>query len=116
MTRGVRYTRARAATLATWSLLLLTLGTWHLAAPAAVAVGLAVLTILPLLAALPGLWRGRRRTYRWASLTLAPAMAWSLTEIVANPADRLIAMAAATLAFAALAALVATLRTMPPAG
>jgi cyanate permease len=46
-------------------------------------------------------------------LTLAPALAWSLTEILANPPARRFAVAASLLAFLSLAAVVAALRSMP---
>jgi hypothetical protein len=43
-----------------------------------------------------------------------PALAWSLTELVANPGARAFAVLSALLAFLALAGVVATLRAMPP--
>jgi hypothetical protein len=46
-------------------------------------------------------------------LTLAPALAWSLTEILANPPARGYAVGVALLAFLSLAAVVAALRSMP---
>jgi hypothetical protein len=46
-------------------------------------------------------------------LTLAPALAWSLTEILANPPARGFAVSASLLAFVSLAAVVAALRSMP---
>lgn len=112
-----RFSRARSAALLGWTGLLLALATWHLNAHAgAAAVALLVLTVLPLLPPLPGLWAGRRRTYRWAPLTLAPALAWSLTEIVANPTSRGPAVLVGLLCVFALAAVVAALRTMPAGG
>ncbi len=109
--------RARRSTLLTWLVLLGLLLAWHLA-PGEAALGATVLAVvaLPLLAPLPGLWRGTRRTYRWAPLTLAPALAWSLTEILANPPARGFAIACGLLGFVSLAAVVATLRSMPGRG
>lgn len=106
--------RARTAVLAAWLLLAATLVAWQWQrlAPAAALVAL-LFTAGPLLLPLPGLLRGDARTCRWASLTLAPALAWSLTEIVASPASRGFATAAALLAVLALAALVAALRVSP---
>lgn len=106
---------ARGAVLAAWGLLGLVLSAWHwiLLPPAAAAVA-TLLTVAPLATPLPGLAARRRRTYRWAPLTLAPAMTWSLTELVANPAARPFALVAGCLAFAALAATVAWLRSAAP--
>jgi uncharacterized membrane protein len=101
----------RVAVLAAWGLLALTLLAWYAAMlPRTAAIVAAVLTVAPLAAPLPGLLARRRRSYRWAPLTLVPAMTWSLTELVANPAERPYALAAGLLAFAALAAIVAWLR------
>ena len=44
--------------------------------------------LLPLVAPLPGLWRGRRRTYAWATLCVAPYVIYGITEVIANPAVR----------------------------
>lgn len=108
---AARAGRARVAVLAAWGLLALTLLVWFAATlPRAAAVAAVVLAVAPLAAPLPGLLAQRRRTYRWAPLTLAPAMTWSLTEMVANPAARPFAVAAGVFAFAALAAIVAWLR------
>ena len=108
---SVRAERARSAVLATWGLLALALLAWHASLlPRTAAVVAVLLTVAPLAAPLPGLLARRQRSYRWAPLTLAPAMTWSLTELVANPAARPYALAAGLLAFAALAAIVAWLR------
>ncbi len=106
-----RAERVRAAVLAAWGLLALTLLAWSAAVlPRTGAIVAALLTVAPLAAPLPGLIARRRRSYRWAPLTLAPAMTWSVTETVANPAARPYALTAGLLAFAALAAIVAWLR------
>lgn len=114
---GVAHRRARGLTWLVWAGLLVLLLAWH-SAPGAAGLGSAVLALvaLPLLAPLPGLWKGRRRSYRWAPLTLAPVLAWSLTEILANPAARPYATGAALLSFLSLAAVVASLRSMPRQG
>lgn len=111
---AARLARARMATLLAWLGLLSLLLAWNLS-PGAAALGTVTLAVVgvPLLAPLQGLWRVRRRTYRWAPLTLAPALAWSLTEILANPPARGFATGCALLAFLALAAVVAALRSMP---
>jgi uncharacterized membrane protein len=55
--------------------------------------------LLPLAAPLPGLWRGRRRTYAWATLCVAPYVIYGITEVIANPTVR---GAAAIILFASL--------------
>ena len=114
MTDGA-FRRARGVTLLLWGGLLVLLLAWH-SAPGRAGLGSIVLVLvaLPLLAPLPGLWKDRRRSYQWAPFTLAPALAWSLTEILANPAARGFATGTALLTFLALAAIVASLRSMPP--
>jgi uncharacterized membrane protein len=114
---GTAHRRAWVLTLLLWVGLIVLLLAWH-AAHGRASLGSLVLGVvaLPLLAPLPGLWRDQRRSYRWAPLTLAPALAWSLTEILANPAARGYATGVALLSFLSLAAIVASLRSMPPRG
>ena len=59
-----------------------------------------VALLLPVAAPLPGLVRGQRRTYAWATLCVAPYFIYGLTEVVANPAVR---AAAGAILFASLA-------------
>lgn len=109
------FERARRAVILLWIALGATLSAWSLAdgsTPGGMV--LALITVGPLLLPLPGLWAGRRRSYRWAPLTLAPALACSLTELVANPPQRALAAFVALLSFLCLAAIVAALRSMPP--
>ncbi len=109
-----RARRARAAVLLLWLSLSVALVAWQVQRLGVTAAAVAVLfTTGPLLLPLPGLLQGDPRTYRWAALTLAPALAWSLTELVANPAVRWPAATAALLAVLSLAALVAALRVTP---
>jgi uncharacterized membrane protein len=109
-----RAERARGAVLVAWGLLALTLLGWYaVMLPPGTALVAALLTVAPLAAPLPGLVARRRRSYRWAPLTLAPAMIWALTELVANAAARPFALVAGLSAFAGLAAIVAWLRTAP---
>jgi uncharacterized membrane protein len=60
--------------------------------------------LLPLAAPLPGLIRGERRTYAWATLCVAPYFIYGVTEVIANPAVR---GAAGAILFASLAWFVA---------
>lgn len=111
MSRGER---ARATVLCLFGGMIVTLTAWHglsLSGPARVFALLA--TVVPLALPLPGLVRARRNTYRWATLTLVPAMIWALTELIANPAVRAVAAVVGLAGFLALAALVAALRTLP---
>lgn len=103
---------ARAVVLALWLLLGLALVAWHASRFTAPAAAVATLfTAGPLLLPLHGLWRGSIRTYRWAALTLTPALIWSLTELVADRTTRGSATLVAGLVPLLLAALVAALRS-----
>jgi uncharacterized membrane protein len=63
-----------------------------------------MLLLLPVVAPLPGLIRGRRRTYAWATLCVAFYFIYGVTEVIANPAVR---GAAGAILFASLAWFVA---------
>lgn len=94
-----------------WLIALLVNGAWRLAGPASPGQTVLLLaTAGPLLLPLRGIWALRRRTLGWAPLTLSPAMAVALTELVANPGERWLAAAAAFSCFLALAGVVAALR------
>jgi uncharacterized membrane protein len=67
-------------------------------------VGWTVALLLPVAAPLPGLIRGARRTYAWATLCVAPYFIYGVTEVIANPAVR---GAAGAILFASLAWFVA---------
>jgi uncharacterized membrane protein len=51
-------------------------------------VGWTAALLLPVAAPLPGLIRGTRRTYAWATLCVAPYFIYGVTEVIANPAVR----------------------------
>jgi uncharacterized membrane protein len=51
-------------------------------------LGRLALLLVPLLLPLPGLLRGHRRTYAWATLCVTPYFIYGLTEVIANPAVR----------------------------
>jgi len=65
---------------------------------------LTLVLLLPVAAPVPGLARGVRRTYAWATLCVAPYFVYGATEVIANPAVR---GAAAAILFASLAWFVA---------
>jgi uncharacterized membrane protein len=70
--------------------------------------------VLPLLITLPGLLRRQRRTFAWATLCVTPHFVYALTEVVANPAIRLLAAAMLSVSLALVLALVAYLRLTRP--
>jgi uncharacterized membrane protein len=66
--------------------------------------------VVPLLITLPGIMRRQRRTFAWATLCVTPHFVYALTEVVANPAIRLLAAAMIAVALGLALALVAYLR------
>lgn len=66
--------------------------------------------LLPIAAPLPGLLRGSRHTYAWATLCVAPYLVYGVTEIVANPAVRVAAAAILIASLAWFVALITYLR------
>jgi uncharacterized membrane protein len=76
---------------------------------------LAVL-LVPLLLPLPGLWRRTRRTCAWATLCVAPYFAYGTTEVIANPAVRVMAGAILFASLAWFVSLVYCLRVSRPPG
>ena len=74
----------RRVALAVWLALLISIACWPLG-DGGIGPLTTALALLPLLAPLPGMARGTRRTLRWAPLTLAPPLALALTEILVNP-------------------------------
>jgi uncharacterized membrane protein len=106
---GARRTRTLA--LLAWGLLAACVA-WARLADGASAAALTTLALLlvPLLLPLPGLWRGRRRTYAWATLCLTPVLVYALTETVANPSARTPAALVLFTTVLAFVALVAHLR------
>lgn len=70
--------------------------------------------ILPLLLPLAGIARDDRRTHAWATLCLAPAFVYGITESIANPAARGPAGAVLAASLAFFFALVAHLRATRP--
>lgn len=107
--------RARAAgrfAVGTWLLLMLSVLCWPIG-DGAVGWATTAAAFLPLLLPLPGLARAARRTQSWAPMTLAPALALALTEVLVNPAARVRVAVTLALILAAFAALLAALRAAP---
>ncbi|MGH8250339.1 MAG: DUF2069 domain-containing protein [Steroidobacteraceae bacterium] len=110
MSDPARITRSLA--LAAWLALAVSIACWPLG-DGAIGWPTALLALLPLLLPLPGIARGRRRSFGWAPLTLAPALAFSLTEILVNAPARWRAVLTLGLILAAFATLLAALRARP---
>ncbi|HEX3948704.1 MAG TPA: DUF2069 domain-containing protein [Steroidobacteraceae bacterium] len=69
-----------------------------------------IIAVLPLLAPLNGLVRGRRYTYAWATLFAIPYLAFALTELLANPQARWVAALSLLLVFAWFCTMILFLR------
>ncbi len=69
-----------------------------------------LITLAPLLAPLPGLWRGNPRSARWAPMTLIPAVLLGITEAIAHAQSRWYAGLALLGVVLALAGLIYMLR------
>jgi uncharacterized membrane protein len=98
---------ARALTIWLWVAVAASLLAWIL-------VGypwpICIIAILPLLAPLNGLVRGRRYTYAWATLFAIPYLAFALTELLANPQARWVASLSLLLVFAWFCTMILFLR------
>lgn len=102
--------QARVVTIWLWAAVALSLLSW-------IAVGypwpVCVLAVIPLLAPLHGLVRGRRYTYAWATLFAVPYLAFALTELLVNPAARWVAAFTLVLVFGWFCTMVLFLRASP---
>lgn len=83
---------------------------WTLTAPSPARIVAGGILALPLAVGVPFLFAGRRRSYAWMTLALAPSLVLGLTEVVANPALRRWAAFVLFDVIAAFALLVAYLR------
>lgn len=84
-------------------------------APFPAGLAWAALLLLPLLLPLRGLVLGRRRSFAWATLCVAPYFLYGLTEVIANPALRANAGAILFASLAWFASLLYGLRSAGPA-
>ena len=69
-----------------------------------------LIAVLPLLAPLNGLVRGKRYTYAWATLFAIPYLVFALTELLANPQARWVAAMTLLLVFAWFCTMILYLR------
>ena len=99
--------KTRLATVWLWGAVAASLLCWYTAGYPWL---LCVVAGAPLLAPLPGLLRGRRYTYAWASLFAMPYLAFAVTELLANPAARAVGSVSLLLIFAWFCSMVLYLR------
>ena len=104
----------RQFAIVAWLLLVASIAAWPFTAPGIGPITSAI-ALLPLVFPLPGLIRGHRRTLQWSPLTLAPALALALTEILVNESARGPAILTLALLLASFAAIIAALRASPGA-
>jgi uncharacterized membrane protein len=97
----------RTLTIVLWVAIALSFAAWMLAG---YSWALCLLAILPLLAPLNGLIRGRRYTYSWATLFAIPYLAFAVTELLVNPNARWVAASSLLLVFAWFCVMILYLR------
>jgi uncharacterized membrane protein len=98
---------ARSLTIWLWVAVALSLLGWM---TAGYPWPICTLAVVPLLAPLNGLLRGRRHTYAWATLFAIPYLAFAMTELLANPAARWVAGVSLLLVFAWFCTMILFLR------
>lgn len=98
---------ARSLTLGLWVAIALSFAAWMMVGYSWL---LCMMAILPLLAPLNGLARGRRYTYSWATLFAIPYLAFTVTELLVNPAARWVAGLSLLLLFAWFCTMILYLR------
>ena len=98
---------SRAFTIWLWVAVSLSLLAWILAGYPLL---MCLIAVLPLLAPLNGLVRGRRYTYAWATLFAIPYLAFALTELLVNPQARWVAAMTLLLVFAWFCSMILYLR------
>jgi uncharacterized membrane protein len=101
---------ARLLTLVLWLAVALSLLAWS---SAGYAWPLCIAAVLPLLAPLHGLMRGRRHTYAWATLFTIPYLTFAITELLVNPAARWVASISLLLVFGWFCTMILFLRASP---
>lgn len=97
----------RLATLWLWAAVAASLLCWQLAG---YSWPLCAIAVLVLLAPLPGLVRGERYTYAWATLFAIPYLIFAVMELLVNPAARWVGALSLFLTFAWFCAMVLYLR------
>jgi uncharacterized membrane protein len=98
---------SRVLTVALWAAVAASLLAWI---PAGYPWPICAIAVVPLLAPLNGLVRGRRYTYAWATLFAIPYLVFAITELLANPRARWVASVSLLLVFAWFCAMIFFLR------
>ena len=80
--------RLRLAVCAAAVLLIALIVFWTMTAPSPPRIAAGAVLALPVAVGTPFLYAGRRRSYAWMTLALAPSLVLALTEVVANPVMR----------------------------
>lgn len=80
--------RLRLAAVAATVLLVVFLLRWTLVAPSTPRILFGAILVLPFAIGAGFLYAGRRRTYAWLTLALAPSLVLGLTEAVVDPTTR----------------------------
>jgi uncharacterized membrane protein len=99
--------RTRRATIWLWGALAASVLSWYAAGYPWL---LCLAAAAPLLTPLPGLIRGHRYTYAWATLLAVPYLAFAVTELLVNPAARWAGSLSLVLVFAWFCSMVLYLR------
>jgi len=98
---------SRRLTVWLWIAVALSLLTWTLVGYPTL---ICIIAVVPLLAPLSGLIRGKRYTYAWATLFAIPYLMFSVTELLVNPQARWVAGASLILVFAWFCTMILFLR------
>ncbi|HEX3395550.1 MAG TPA: DUF2069 domain-containing protein [Steroidobacteraceae bacterium] len=98
---------ARALSIWLWAAVALSLLAWILAGYPWL---MCLIAVVPLLAPLNGLVRGKRYTYAWATLFAVPYLAFALTELLVNRRARWVAGMTLLLVFAWFCTMILYLR------
>jgi uncharacterized membrane protein len=89
-------TASRRATIWLWIAVTLSLLAWMTVGYSKL---ICIIAVVPLLAPLHGLIRGKRYTYAWATLFAVPYLMFCIMELLANPQARWVAGASLLLVF-----------------
>jgi len=100
----------RRLAIGAWILLVASVACWPFIDASGIGIVTASIALLPLLLPIPGILRGSRRAWRFAALTLAPALALAVTEFLVNAPSRPWTGTTLALILLAFAGLVAALR------